>query len=538
MALISKLSYNKSKIRNTHQRGEEMMRQGVLSFRYESEPTVSGMTAMAGLPAYLELAVVSGLTDTIRRHLRICTSKEQGWTDTQIVMSLVLLNIAGGDCVDDLRILEKDEGLAKVLHRVGFSGHPRQERREQERRWRKERKRAIPSPSVVLRYLAAFANPIEEAKRVMGQAFIPAANEHLQAIRQVNPDLLRFAQRKSPQTEATLEQDASVVETYKRDSLFSYQGSQSFQPLSTRWAEQDMVVHSEFRDGNVPANYQNLRVLQETLEALPEGVKKVYFKSDSAAYLKDLLSYCAEGKNERFGVIEFAIGVDVTTEFKKAVMEVEEKEWHHLEREIDGRKVDTGQEWAEVCLVPTWMALSKKRPTYRFLAIRELLSQRELPGMESQLSFPTLSLGEKRYKLFGVVTNRDLPGDKLIWWYRERCGKGEEMHAIMKEDLAGGHMPSANFGANAAWWAIMVLSFNLNSLMKRLALPEGWGHKRLKAVRFGFINLAGRVVNRSRQLIIRLNGSHPAYQILMEVRRRLQALWMATEANVLAPGPP
>ena len=197
------------------------MRQGVLSFRYESEPTVSGMTAMAGLPAYLELAVVSGLTDTIRRHLRICTSKEQGWTDTQIVMSLVLLNIAGGDCVDDLRILEKDEGLAKVLHRVGFSGHPRQERREQERRWRKERKRAIPSPSVVLRYLAAFANPIEEAKRVMGQAFIPAANEHLQAIRQVNPDLLRFAQRKSPQTEATLEQDASVVETYKRDSLFS-----------------------------------------------------------------------------------------------------------------------------------------------------------------------------------------------------------------------------------------------------------------------------------------------------------------------------
>jgi len=108
----------------------------------------------------------------------------------------------------------------------------------------------------------------------------------------------------------------------------------------------------------------------------------------------------------------------------------------------------------------------------------------------------------------------------------------------MKEDLAGGHMPSANFGANAAWWAIMVLSFNLNSLMKRLALPEGWGHKRLKAVRFGFINLAGRVVNRSRQLIIRLNGSHPAYQILMEVRRRLQALWMATEANVLAPGPP
>ena len=36
------------------------------------------------------------------------------------------------------------------------------------------------------------------------------------------------------------------------------------------------------------------------------------------------------------------------------------------------------------------------------------------------------------YKLFEVVTNRDLAGDKGIWWSRERCGKGEEMHAIMK----------------------------------------------------------------------------------------------------------
>jgi hypothetical protein len=112
------------------------------------------------------------------------------------------------------------------------------------------------------------------------------------------------------------------------------------------------------------------------------------------------------------------------------------------------------------------------------------------------------------------------------------------MHAIMKNDLAGGHLPSANFGANATWWAIMILAFNLNSLMKHLALPEGWESKRLKAVLFGFITLAGRVVNRSRQLIIRLSGSHPAYPILLEVRRRLRALSMATESTVLALGPP
>jgi Transposase DDE domain group 1 len=515
-----------------------MLKQGVLPFRYECEPTDSGMTALAGLPAYLELAVISGLTDSIQRHLGVCAIKEQGWTDTQIVMGLVLLNIAGGDSVDDLKILEKDEGLVKLLRRIGFSGHPRKERREQERRWRKEKKRVIPSPSVVFRYLAAFNNPGEEAKRGMGQAFIPAANEHLQALRQVNPDLLRFAQRKSPQTEATLEMDASVVETTKQGALFCYQGSQSFQPLSVRWAEIALVVCSEMRDGNVPAAFQNLRMLKEALAILPPGVKKVYFKSDTAAYQIDLLRYCAEGQNERFGVIEFAVGADVTLEFKDAVAEVKKEEWHSLEREIDGRKVATGQEWAEVCFVPTWAGLSKKGPSYRFLAIRELLQQKEFPGMENQLPFPTMYWGEKKYKLFGLVTNRDLAGEKLIWWSRERCGKGEEMHAIMKHDLAGGHLPSAHFGANAAWWDIMVLAFNLNSLMRRLALPEDWKPKRLKALRFNFINLAGRVVIRSRQLYIRLSDSHPAYQVMLEVRRRLQALCITSRNTVLSPGPP
>ena len=93
-----------------------------------------------------------------------------------------------------------------------------------------------------------------------------------------------------------------------------------------------MVAHSQFRDGNVPASYGNLGELQEALAALPEGVVKVYFQGDTAAYQRDLLRYCAEGKNERFGDIEFAIGVDVTEEFKRAVAEVEEGEWHPLER--------------------------------------------------------------------------------------------------------------------------------------------------------------------------------------------------------------
>jgi hypothetical protein len=503
-----------------------MHKQGVLPFSYECETTESGMTALAGLPAYLELAAIAKLPDSIQRHLEGCHLKEQGWMDTQIVMSLILLNIAGGDCVDDLRILEEDEGLVKVLRRVGFTGHPRKERREQARRWRKERKRAFPSSSVVFRYLKNFVNEETEQQRVMGKAYIPAPNEALQALGQVNPDLLSFAQKHSPQSQATLDMDASVVETSKQDALFSYKGSQSYQPLSVRWAEQDLVAYSELRDGNVPAGFQNLEAFQKTLEVLPRGVVTVYLRSDTAAYQQELLIYCAKGQNNRFGVIEFAIGADVTVEFRKAVGEVEEADWQTLKREIEGRQVETGQEWAEVCFVPAWTSKSKNGPAYRFIAIRELMQQQEFPGMEVQLPFPTYRRGEKHYKLHGLVTNRYIAGDNLIWWSRERCGKGEEMHSIMKSDLAGGQFPSAQFGANAAWWQIMILAFNLNSLMKSLALPESWSSKRLKALRFGLISQAGRVVQHSRQLFIRLSRNNPAYLLFVGLRQRLRQIYI------------
>ena len=48
--------------------------------------------------------------------------------------------------------------------------------------------------------------------------------------------------------------------------------------------------------------------------------------------------------------------------------------------------------------------------------------------------------------------------------------------------------------------------------------------KRLKAIRFGFINIAGRVIERSRQLIVRLSGNHPSTELLFDVRQRIMEL--------------
>jgi hypothetical protein len=80
----------------------------------------------------------------------------QGWTDSQIVLSLVLLNLAGGDCVDDIKTLEADDGFCEVLKKAEMHGLRRKVRRALLRRWRKEKTRAVPSASSIFRYSANF----------------------------------------------------------------------------------------------------------------------------------------------------------------------------------------------------------------------------------------------------------------------------------------------------------------------------------------------------------------------------------------------
>jgi hypothetical protein len=458
----------------------------------------------------------------IGEHVR-ARQGDQGWTDDQIIMALVLLNLAGGTSVEDIRVLEGDEGFCRVLREVEFHGRTRSEQRVLKRRWRKDRTRTLPSVTVLREYLELFHSPEQEQRRESHKAFIPAPSALLSALVLLNGAFAAAMQRRSPQSEATLDMDATLVETFKKAALYCYKKFKAYQPLNVYWAEQGMMLFSEFRDGNVPADYDLLRPFKQALDLVPSGVKKVYLRSDTAAYVVELLKYCAEGKNERFGVIEFAVGADMTPEFKKAVSQVPQTAWHTLYREVNGKRVDTGQQYAEVCFVPNWMAAKKDGPTYRFLAIREPLEQPALPGMEGQLSlpFPTMDWGAVRYKVTGMVTNRELPGDELIWWYRARCGKSEEAHSIMKEDLAGGKLPSQLFGANAAWWQIMVLAFNVNSAMKRLVLGQTWVNRRMKAIRFWLINLPGCVLERGRQLFVRLVGGHPSNEILFEARRTM-----------------
>ena len=505
-----------------------MMTQGELAFKYEEDKKGEGMTGMAGMGAYLDLACQSGMVRSIERQVK-ARKGGQGWTDVETILSLMALNLVGGECVEDMDRLESDEGFCRLLKKTLSHGLSRRGLRGLKKRWRKQKTRSVPSSSSVFRYLAEFHDKDQEQLRKAGKAFIPESKEALKGLCQVNKGLVAFAQNNCREETATLDMDATLVETDKSDAFWCYKGYRAYQPFNTWWAEKDLVLHTEFRDGNVPAGFEQKRMLEEAIGCLPEGIQKVRMRSDTAGYQHELLRYCDQEDNKRCGRIAFTVSCDVTPEFKKAVMEIEERDWSELmKRERTGEVTKTTREWAEVCFVPSAIGGSKHGPEYRYLAIREPMEdQLILPGMEGyerELPFQTMVKDKIRYKVFGIVTNMDWEGQELIEWHYKRCGRSEEAHSVMKEDLAGGRLPSGDFGENAAWWWIMILAFNLNAALKSLVLEGKWVHKRMKAMRFSLINIPARVIGRSRQLSFRLKAGHPAYGWLLSIRAKIAGL--------------
>ena len=248
-----------------------MMPQSLPSYQYLPDATGRQLTSFGGLPLFLDMAIKSGLCAKIKRCLN---TKSQGWNDLQIILSLILLNIAGGDCVEDIERLQKDPGLVTLLRNIETHSMTRHERKDFEKRWRKNKERALPSPSVLRRYLEQFHNVDEEFKRMDGKGFIPAENSVLTTLKELDTALIDYLQKQSFCEVATIDQDATLSATNKKSAYYCYKKYKSYQPMNTYWSEQGILIGSEFRDGNVHAGFKQLRELTKALSRLPTGVKK------------------------------------------------------------------------------------------------------------------------------------------------------------------------------------------------------------------------------------------------------------------------
>ncbi len=223
-----------------------------LGFDYDEGHAEQGLTALAGIPVFLQAFRSLDLSRSVERHVSV-KQRQRGLDEASYVESFLILNAAGGECLDDFAHLRQD-GVRELI------GHD------------------LPSPEAARKFLYQFHDErlIEQAQQRLlpGQiSYIPEENQPLQGLGQVNTDLVgELARRGEPQKMATIDLDSTVIESWKQEAQPTYQGGRGYQPMLALWAEMNLIVADEFRDGNVPALQEPLRVARRAFQSLREGV--------------------------------------------------------------------------------------------------------------------------------------------------------------------------------------------------------------------------------------------------------------------------
>ena len=441
-------------------------------FEIDPEPASESLTSWGGVPLLVRAYRSLGLPGSVQRNVRV-KQRQRGYDEASVIESFVILNAVGGDCLEDFDRLREDAGLAEML------GHE------------------IPSPEAARKFLYQFHadEQIEQAQqqRPLGQlTYIPGENEPLQGLAQVNRDLLaEVGRRCADQKIATVDQDATIIESRKREARVTYEGERGYQPMLAVWAETDLILADQFRDGNVPAMQAPLRVAQAAFAALPATVREFYYRGDAACHEHELMAWLrneqrADGPR---GLIGFAISARMSPALRQAVEAVPEAEW----QPYGNPDPEVFRECAEVPFVPTEAYEQKDSEPLRYVAVRVRKRQGALFADGSAV------------KHFAVVTNlSEWSAAKLLEWHRGKAGTIEAVHHVLKNELAAGVLPCGRFGANAAWLRLAVLTHNVLTALKRLALPPELLAARPKRLRFLFFHTAGRLVHHARRIVLRL----------------------------------
>ena len=288
-----------------------------------------------------------------------------------------------------------------------------------------------------------------------------------------------------------------------REALHTYEGVRGYQPMVAVWAETELIVADEFRDGNVPALYAPLTCTQTAFAALPPTVTERYFRGDSACHERALLNWLRDENRADgpAGFIGFAISARMNEELGKALKAVPEKRWTTYGKDTDG----TLRQWAELEFVPAEKVEKEDVQPLRCIGLRLLKPQGELFADGN----------DKRH--YAVISNLwEKDGGRILSWQREKAGTIVHIHDDLENGLGAGQMPSGRFGANAAWFRIACIAHNILVALRSAWPDDAMIKANAKRIRFTIINVTGRFSRDRRRISLHLAA--PAQWIASFIR--------------------
>lgn len=399
--------------------------QTVLPFKLEA--TEELLTANAGLALFGEFMRGLGLSRWLAQEMPKPGSG-RGYESGVYVTPLVLMLAGGGRSLEDLRTLKGDTALATVL-----------------------KQQAAPSTDAVGDWLRRTG---EEA----GLAGLGRINQRIAATRI----------RQSGITAHTLDGDASQIVAEKQAAHFTYKGEQGYMPMIGHLAEAGVVIHEEFREGNIAPATDNLEFIQACEARMPNGHRIAHVRLDSAGYQAGIFNYCEDtGKT-------FAIGGRLDAPTQKAIAEIPEADWKH---------------YADCAVAETVHSMNETKNAFRLIVVKH---ERQAELFDDK----------PRYHV--IASNRvESTADTLIW-YRQRGEVSENGIKELKIGFGMERMPCGQLKANAAFFRIGVIAHNLFVLFKHSVLAVGSLRHKVATVRWRLFHLPGKVVRHAGAWVLKV----------------------------------
>ena len=386
------------------------------------------MTAQSGLVLYGEFIRGVGVQRWLEQEIPKPGSK-RGYGSVHQVLPFLLMLTGGGRSLEDLRMIHQDTGLRRLLQLD-----------------------TLPSTDAAGDWL-----------RRTGEG------EGLAGLDRVNRRVVAQRLRKVGHSAHTLDIDATQIIAEKRDAAWTYKGERGYMPMVGHLAEAGVVIHDDFRTGNVAPASANLDFVKACEARLPKSHRLAAIRADSASYQAEIFNYCtATGKT-------FAIGGRLDAPTLAAIAAIPESAWTR---------------YADCAVAETVHSMEHTDKAFRLIVVR-YHHQGEL-------------LEEDRPRYHVIASNRSGSTADVLIWYRQRGEYSENGIKELKIGFGMERMPCGQERANAAFFRIGVIAHNLFVLFKHSALGEGWQRHRVATVRWRLFQVPGRLVRHAGTWVLKV----------------------------------
>jgi len=315
----------------------------------------------------------------------------------------------------------------------------------------------------------------------------------IEGLERVNDKIVKKVLKLDNGNDYTLIVDPTMIETGKREAKMTYLKFKAYRPVVATIKELDLVLAYEFKEGNDSGG--KLAILQKSFAKIPVGKSIKTALLDSEYYTNEVMEFLTDKG------VDWAICAGKDIAVKAAIRAIPESNW---ERFVSKNGDKTDREVAS-----TVHSTSKGRSAFTLTIIRWKDEQGDL--------------FDGAYSYHVIATNMDKTAQDVVLAYNGRSNIENNIKEI-KHGFGLNYLPSGDFKANAVWFGIGMMAYNLFVAQKILTMPESWRPMTIKSLRWQFINVAGKVVEHGRQVWLKIAAGAEKYLQYQLVRRQTYAL--------------